>query len=364
MIRETFNRLTPSELKRFHRSCPLSYDRIWGRKFHLPNYRQTDYYNQDMINELWVDYLLAYGAGLYGFQDEVNNTAFSAFSQLLRYGKPVYFLEREFAEAFTRTKLPFDMMTTDINWKQQAFRVMIPKGTLTIIREGIPRNIIYLDIARIAKGEEIMIPKELRRELNFLCFETIVRSNGPYLKPFDQICGLYDLEGFLIVGHLDYRERQDSGYVLYASIKPWNAVTIQSLFEITERLKGMPSVVSDEADERLLERMVHLTIVILLYMSAVPIEYEPKVLRKKYLDGKHPISELVEAKFVGSSGIRPQMIQPPKPHSPGEPTGRTLPPHPVAGHWKRVPYGPKHSLRRLTWIHPYLTKQLPNEKVV
>lgn len=357
MITKLINRLTSYEKKFFHKNCPLSYDRICGRKFYVPNYRQADYYNQDLINELWIDYLLAYGAGLYGFKDEVNNTAFASFSQLLAHNKPVYFLERELGEAFVRTKLPLDMLLEDINWKHEAFRVMLPKGLLTIEREGEPKSIMYLDICRVPKDEHLMVPKELRGELNRMALQTVLSSNGPYPHPFDTLAGGYTFDGFIIVGHLDHRELSETGYVIYASIKPWGDLQLQKLFDITDRLNVAATVVRDNLDDLLLAQMEHLTLTILLYLSAVPFEYEPtRILRKKQLTGKHAISELVEAKFVGASQIRAQFIERPKTSSsPGLPTGRTIPAHAVAGHWRRIPYGSKHSLRKLAWIHPYLT---------
>jgi hypothetical protein len=357
------NRLTHDEKKFFHKNCPLSFDRICGRKFHVPNYRQADYYNQDLINELWIDYLLAYGAGLYGFKDEVNNSAFASFSQLLTHNKPVYFLERELGEAFVRTKLPLDMLLEDINWKHEAFRVMLPKDLLTIEREGEPKNIMYLDICKIAKGEELKIPKELRGELNRMALQTVLSNNGPYLRPFDTLCGIYDFEGYITLGHLDHRELAETSYVIYANVKPWGNLQVQTLFDIVDQLKVPKTVFRDNLDDLLLAQMEHLALTILLYLSAVPLEYEPiQILRKKQITGKHAISELVEAKFVGASQIRAQMLERPISRTPGLPTGRTVAPHAVAGHWRRIPYGPKQSLRRLTWIHPYLTKQPPPEK--
>lgn len=309
------------------------------------------------MNELWTDFLLAYGTGAYGFKDEVNNTGYAAFCRLLQNHKPLYYLEKELGDAFIRTQLPLDMAADDINWKHTGFRVMLPKGVLTIEREGVQRNIMYLDIARVVKDEELMMPVELRSELNSFVASTAQKMGG-FPEPFSKICGQYRLNGFLVVGHLDYREVQEVSYVLYADIKPWDGVTFKDIFEIKDQLKGSQFVTRDQLDDLLLIQMEQLALNILLYMSAVPFEYEPKqVLRKKQMNGNRPMPELVPAKFVGSSQVRARFVERSGAPTPAGsvPTGRTLPPHAVAGHWRRIPYGPKHSLRKLTWIHPYLT---------
>lgn len=349
------------EIDIFQKECPISYDRICGRKYHVPNYRQGDYYNQDLINHLWISQLIAYGSGLYGFKDEVSNTAYASFSQLIAHYKPTYFLEKELGDAFVRTKLPLDMIVDDIEWKHEAMRIMLPKGCLTIEREGQPRNMLYLDIARVSSMQELMVPVELRLELNafvkkFVPYEARA-AVGPH--PFSELCGSYTYDGYIIVGHLDYHEISEMAYVVYAVIKPWGEISLKDLFDITDKLQS--GFGRDNVDDRFLLQMEQLGLTILLYMGATPIEYESEILRKKQIIGKRQIPELAAAKFVGSSQVRARTAPAAVSLTHFKPTGRTLPPHAVAGHWKRVVYGPKGSLRKLAFIHPYLTGNIEDQ---
>jgi hypothetical protein len=80
-----------------------------------------------------------------------------------------------------------------------------------------------------------------------------------------------------------------------------------------------------------LRRVRHLTLSILLYLSAVPIEYEPVVLRKERQEGHHLKPALLRARFVGSSQIRPIRVHVRRSdHQPGEQHRAA---HVTSGHW-------------------------------
>jgi hypothetical protein len=82
------------------------------------------------------------------------------------------------------------------------------------------------------------------------------------------------------------------------------------------------------------------------------------VLRKARKEGKHFVSELVEAKFVGQSMIRPRTYPAsgvPAKHGAETFTGRHLPPMARAGHWKRQRCGKAGADRKWIFIHDYLT---------
>src|SRR5260370_3400440 len=54
----------------------------------------------------------------------------------------------------------------------------------------------------------------------------------------------------------------------------------------------------DDLDQRLVAQIDSLLLNILLYMSEIPVEHEPKELRKPKVEGKRFISGLYPARFV------------------------------------------------------------------
>src|SRR5271166_5176082 len=82
------------------------------------------------------------------------------------------------------------------------------------------------------------------------------------------------------------------------------------------------------------------------------LQYEPAAIRKAKMEGKHMITGLFPAKFVGQQQIRATK----KPtHVASLPTGKHTAAHWAAGHWKRQPYGPGRTERKLIWILSYPT---------
>jgi hypothetical protein len=113
--------------------------------------------------------------------------------------------------------------------------------------------------------------------------------------------------------------------------------------------------VMDESDDAFLARIEHLALNVLLFMSSVPLEYDPEPagqIRKLVIVNDRVIPSLFPAKFVGSSQYRPSKTT--TLHATQQ-TGRHLAQHWAAGHWKRQPHGPHWAERKLIWIEPYQT---------
>jgi hypothetical protein len=76
------------------------------------------------------------------------------------------------------------------------------------------------------------------------------------------------------------------------------------------------------------------------------------------LEGKHFVSGLYHAKFVGDSQRKRVKIEPQitaaKVSKIG--SGSSHAAHWVAGFWRQQPYGPLGSLRKLIWIQPYFAQ--------
>jgi hypothetical protein len=93
---------------------------------------------------------------------------------------------------------------------------------------------------------------------------------------------------------------------------------------------------------------------VLLFLGSLPEEYEPeKVLRPGREKKGRFRPELRVARFLGKEAYRP--VYRPEGKAAHEPTGRKLPGHWRAGHWKRQPFGEGNLQRKLIWIQPYKT---------
>ena len=85
------------------------------------------------------------------------------------------------------------------------------------------------------------------------------------------------------------------------------------------------------------------------------LRHEPKkVVRPARKEG--PIQAGVEAaRFLGKEAYRPARRPTGAEH---QPTGRKLPGHWRAGHWRRQAFGEGSLQRKLIWIQPYKTAGL------
>jgi hypothetical protein len=91
---------------------------------------------------------------------------------------------------------------------------------------------------------------------------------------------------------------------------------------------------------------------VLLFLGSLPEEYEPdQVLRPAREKKGRFRPELRAARFLGKEAYRPAS----RPSGPHQPTGRKLPGHWRAGHWRRQTFGEGGLQRKLIWIQPYKT---------
>jgi hypothetical protein len=258
----------------------------------------------------------------------------------------MYCLERELGEALLRTQLPGDLETDDINWRWGSVRVMLPKGLISIERTGqAKRDAMYLDISK-AKAEVMHgLPATMSRELGHLALQF------GRLKAKDIPTPIFDHDGMVVCCQLSGDMETDPG-MNYGLVRPFEGRKLKDI-RVGGHFETGSSV--DETDDQLLDRMEHLAVNILLFMGSVPLEYEAKELepiRKLKTVNDRVIPGLWPAKFVGRSQYRPS--QKPSYHT-AQFTGKKLPKHWRAGHWKRQVYGLKRGERKLIWIEPYET---------
>jgi hypothetical protein len=158
--------------------------------------------------------------------------------------------------------------------------------------------------------------------------------------------------GLCVSTALDRPDNVAYGQTVYGMVKPWGQIRISDYRAMTGDLST--PFAQDDIDKGLLNRLEHLVLNVLLFLSATPLEYEAEhVIRKARLEGAHRlVPGLLAARFVGQSQMRPVRAEA---RTAAVPTGRTVAGHWVCGAWRRVPYGPKASFRRLQWIEPYRT---------
>jgi hypothetical protein len=95
---------------------------------------------------------------------------------------------------------------------------------------------------------------------------------------------------------------------------------------------------------------------VLLFLGSLPEVYEPdQVLRAAREKKGHLRPELRAARFLGKEAYRPASRPTGAEH---QPTGRKLPGHWRAGHWRRQAFGEGSLQRKLIWIQPYKTAGL------
>jgi hypothetical protein len=338
---------TPRLDKAFERTCPELYRLLWGKRYLLPQYRVADYEAQDRLNCQIYHWLLGALNGWIDFRDDVLVSQYINYALAFHYGRPTLYLERELGEALHRTELPPDLTTADIYFKWPQLRIILPLGLLTINREGSPRSLTHLDMSIVGFGEKQNLPDKVRAELEAFSEEL------PKEHQKEPVWSLFDLTtasnqpGFNLVTELNYSE-DGRGPILYGYRTAWSD---QKLGELGQQYSNLQTaLVPDQSDEVLIEEALKLGLNLLLFLSAVPFEYDPNHYeRPPRKEGKHLKAGLARAHFVGKEAYRRHRDE----KETGDATGRLVVGHYRAGHWRRVVYGEGRSKRRLQWIEPY-----------
>jgi hypothetical protein len=339
---------------RIAQACPLTWNAITGKRYLLPTHRQPDYYNQEILDNLLAFFLATYIAGDYGEKpDHIIRLMYLSAVLGIKEQRPIYYLERELGEALMRTQLPGDLVTDDIHWRRTHMRIMLPKGLITIERpDGPRRDAMFLDIGKAKSGELQRLPEIYTRELANFAMQHGRLTSRNIATP------IFDKDGLMVCTQLSGDINQDPG-LNYGVVRPFEGRKIN---EIKVGGHFDTGAICDETDDELMDRMEHLAVNILLFMGSVPLEYEPEkkdLIRKMRQVNDRLIPALWAAKFVGRSQYRPS--QKPHYHS-AQFSGRKMPQHWRAGHWKRQHFGVKWGESKLIWIEPYQTLGPPEEE--
>ena len=340
--------------KEYHRVCELTWNKLqkkmpllWAalmtRRYILPQYRQPDYYHQQTCDYLMLDFLMEFTQGNMRGVDEVLNTQYVSLVRSIGCGRPALYLEKEFAPVLMKSPLPEDYDVNDLQWRWPSFRVYLPKGFLTIKRQGEDCSLMFIDIVKVDKDIKYELPSPIIKEIRTVW--------GDYRIP--SFMNVYN--GMGASGNLDFDCSESS--IAYAGTTPTDATTIKKVMSYMHGSHPLISPLkSDELDSEFTTKMVALAIKILLFLSSyniVPDVPDSDLIRKPKMEGDRQITGLYHAKFVGQSAIKLSESGA-KARGISE-TGRSVAPHWVSGHWQRICHGPKRSLRKLVWIGIYRT---------
>jgi hypothetical protein len=341
-VSQIFLRNISQKFKNREKQIPYLWRAIMGKKYLLPNYRQSDYVNQEVYSYLMLSSIIGMGEGNMGKkEDEVVTTHYVSCLRQIEFDRPTYWLERELVKPMMKTKLPDDLLISDINWRWPCFRVYLPKGMLTIEKNGQTNSIIYLDILKVTKDEQYTLPSALKKDLWTL---------GAFLNPTYK----NGFDGFSVSGTIDIDDPEST--IGYAGVSPIDGMTVQKLMDRKSRdlNKDFPS---DLSDDDLVHRMLGLGLNILISLSSPPTEYDTDpskaIIRRPKQEGDRTIPGLYHAKFVGDAMLRPKKAA--GASTLHFPSGYTQEAQWRSGHWKRVWFGPKRGQSRLQWIPLYHT---------
>lgn len=341
-------------LKQIGKFCPLSYAKFFGRKYHLPNYRQVDYSNLDYENLASFDRCLSLPVRGMDAADEVSRCAIINTFASLHYNRPTLFLERELGEALLRTDILSDLSTGDIRWRWPALKVVLPKNLISIKVKGEARSLTHFDVCQVDEEEGQHLPREIALEL-----DKFLKWLDPqnHYRSTSEVHFVYPDTGVCIATALETSD-EDEGQTLYSSVKPWGEIRIEDYRAIQKDLDS--PFPQDAGDRALVQRLEHLVLNVLLFLSAAPLEYEAEtILRKAKKEGSRVVPGLFAARFVGQVQLRAVHHQPKTAVELPQGTGRHLVSHWRSGHWKRQVFGVGRAERKLVWIQPYLTQEPP-----
>jgi len=351
----------PGDIKEYVRKCkdyfkkeqkkiPGLWRALMTRRYIIPPKRQEDYYNQEACDFLMLDFITEYTQKLTGRgNDEVLNTQWLALIRAMEYERPTLYLEKELAPDLNKAKLPMDLSIDMILWQFPSIRVYLPKGFMTIKRQGVDCSLMYLDIVRVEKDVKYQLHKDF--------IEEIVDVYGDYKAV--PLVNTYT--GMGVSGNLDFDCPE--GPLAYAGTTPINQTTIAKMLSRVGFHELESTLKSDDLDNEFTNNMLCFALRILMFMSSYQIipdknkPLETDIIRKPKMEGERLIAGLYHAKFVGQqiTKIRESVAKEKGLTIPKDPTGIHTSPHFVSGHPKMQAYGPKSSLRKLIWVMPYHT---------
>jgi hypothetical protein len=347
------------QAKWMQKLAPKCWQLFFSKKYQLPAYRTSQYSPQDFIN--YIEWSSLIGLPYNTYRDDIMNACFCNTAGSLYHGRPTLFLERELGVPLVNGPLPNDMMAEDFKWKWPTFKVYLPDR---LIELDDKHWLMFLDIGLLEENEGRSVPGDLAEELN--AFAKYIHPNESSQIDFSHFNFYYPDRAIVVSGIMNSVDGlQKNDLTTYALVKPFKKYTVAEIKAMSEHLKSAWKC--DKADDSVTAKAEHLALQILLFLSAYPLEYEPKVVRPPSRKGDRQISGIYNAKFVGQSQIRPKPGEPHHIASAAQVIGAESPggtlsyekgsggwhvtPHWRSGHWVRQPYGPGSRQRKLIWVN-------------
>jgi hypothetical protein len=312
---------------------------VFNRRYLLPAKVQNKYF--DIVNVQNSDGRIALHSTArklwHPAFDVPDEALFLCFMQGLNCGFQTRYLEPELLSLLEKTDVPEDLNFDDIKMPFPALRIMVPKGHCASDTKGEAAQLSSLTIAYVEPGI-YKLPEPLITEVGTF-HEALMHTFRLGEKDCYYSVDMQTPALVCIVRAINKESRQ--------ILATMSAESVEDL-----KLNDTP-----------LRSFFRLALNAALFMTQVP--KEGVVVEERFVSGRKVkgngtvLPELWQARFVGESFNIPPV--PRYVSKNGEPSYH-LRPHWRRGHWKRVAFGSKHSLRRLQWVYPTVVNWYKDEE--
>ena len=249
------------------------------------------------------------------------------------------FVERELGEALKRTDLPEGFGPQDLRWRWTALRLILPTGLFRFKDAQGEWDVFCVTLVKVVDGQHLDLHPTLQEEA------TIMFGHRPLPD------GWLGQDAILFYFQRRPHPEHKKSLGAYGAC-PLDERSLRALAEeIDVHADSRPFWTPDLS--AFVIGFKRFLFNVLLFLGSLPEEYEPdQVLRAAREKKGRFRPELRAARFLGKEAYRPASRPTGAEH---EPTGRQLPGHWRAGHWRRQAFGEGSLQRKLVWIQPYKT---------
>jgi hypothetical protein len=351
---EDHNRQAEQALAFFLRDFPQTYRLLAGSRFQVPVGRQADYMNyaHSIYGDAWT-FIRATpcraGRWGQGDRDAWRQVAgeFTVVNEWLKQGQTTLFVERELGEALKRTDLPEGFSPQDLHWRWNAFRLVLPLGLFRVKfrvddphQEGWDTDIPIVTVAKVLKRQSLDFHPTLFQETQAAFGREPLGDTWP-----NEDAVLFSIQ----------RKPTDPKHKKILDFSGGCKLDDRTLRTLAEEIDVAAEVLPfwDSDSSAFVVGIKRFIFNALLYMGSFPEEYEPEKVLRPFSEKKGRWKPAIKAaRFLGKEAYRPARRPTGAEH---EPTGRQLPGHWRAGHWRRQAFGEGSLQRKLIWIQPYKT---------
>jgi hypothetical protein len=345
---EEHNQQADELLGVFQRDFPRTYRLLDGSHFQLPTRREADYLHyRYAVYDNARTFISATTelAGRSGLDVDAwcrVRGECQVLNEWMKRGTTTLFVERELGEPLKRTDLPEGFDPQDLRWRWTALRLILPTGLFRLKDAQGEWDVFCVTLVKVVDGQQLDLHPTLQEEA------TIMFGH----RPLSDVWPGQDAMLFYFQRRPHPKHKKSLGTYGACQLDERSLRTLAE--EIDVHADSRPFWTPDLS--AFVIGFKRFLFNVLLYMGSFPEEYEPeKVLRPAREKKGRFRPELREARFLGKEAYRPARRPTEAEH---EPTGRQLPGHWRAGHWRRQAFGEGSLQRKLIWIQPYRTAGL------